>query len=148
MEIYTLLCSFMLCKNNLRQVALEKTITVTGWNTKIPINLKANAHYLPRTGSPKHQASCTWAPCHTCPHTAGTTPGSCLKSQTTLPGSVSLSLSHTVHKRWFFCHKNHSYFIFEDLNTVRYSISSCVYAQTHTKSYILTAVLSVLLTGK
>lgn len=122
----------MPCKNNLKQVGLENIITATGWSTKIPINLKANAHYLPRTGSPKHQASCTWAPCHTCPHTAGTTPRSFLKPQTTSPGSMPLFLSHTVHKRCFFVIK-FSYFIFEDLKSDTLCLCGCAHTGTHKK---------------
>lgn len=102
-------------------------MTATGWSTKIPINLKANAHYLPRVGS-------TRAPCHTCPHTAGTTAGSCLKPWTTLP-EACLSPSHIKGTRDSFCAKYQSYLIFENLNTVRYSVSVCKCTNTWRAAY-------------
>lgn len=120
-----IVCSFMPCKNNLRQIALEKTITATGWSTKIPINLKANAHYLPRAGS-------TGAPCHICPHTAETTAGSCLRPWTTSPEACLLP-SHIQGTRDSFCDKYHSYFW-----GLKYSqiLCVCVNAQTHEELHI------------
>lgn len=77
-------------------------------------------------------------------HTAGPTPGSCLKPRT------CLSPSHKEFVRDFLGNKIHCYLIFEDLNTARYSV--CVHMHKHkhtyTKSYIQAALHSILLTGK
>lgn len=122
----------MPCKNNLRQVALEKTITATCWSTKIPINLMHTI--CPGLGPQNIKALCAWTPCHTChsqlePHQA-------LLSQGLPYLEACPSSSHTQCTRDFFCDKNHSYLIFEDLNTVRYSVFLCVHTRTHKDLYI------------